>query len=103
MDEVALHADAAVERIAGGIRAAVTGSGRTLAAIQHMLPEHAREMNGKNGWGMRAEPRPDGMTLTVTAPDLKQTAVIRGLGFIGVMASGGHHQMHHLMMAKGEM
>ena len=103
MNEVALHADAAVERIDGGIRVAVTGTGRTLAAIQRMLPEHAREMNGKNGWVEQAEPRPDGMTLTVTAADPKQTTIIRGLGFIGVMASGGHHQMHHLMMAKGEM
>jgi hypothetical protein len=34
----------------GGIRLAVTGTGRTLAAIQRMLPEHAHEMDGKNGW-----------------------------------------------------
>jgi hypothetical protein len=103
MDEVALHANAAVERIDGGIRIAVTGTGRTLAAIQRMLPEHAREMNGANGWAMQAEPRPDGVTLTVTSADAKQTAIIRGLGFIGVMASGGHHQMHHIMMAKGQI
>jgi hypothetical protein len=103
MDEVALHANAAVERIDGGIRVAVTGAGRTLAAIQRMLPEHVREMNGRNGWVMQAEPRPDGITLAVTSADAQQVAIIRGLGFIGVMASGGHHQMHHLMMAKGEM
>jgi hypothetical protein len=103
MNEVALHADAAVEPIDGGIRVALTGTGRTLAAIQRMLPEHAREMNGKNGWIEQAEPRPDGMTLTVTSADPKQATMIRGLGFIGVIASGGHHQMHHLMMAKGEM
>ena len=103
MNEVALHADAVVERIDGGIRIVVTGTGRTLAAIQRMLPEHARELDGKNGWVMQAEPRPDGMTLTVTATDPQQTTIIRSLGFISVMASGGHHQMHHLMMAKGEM
>ena len=103
MNEVALHANAVVERIDGGIRVAVTGTGRTLVAIQRMLPEHAREMNGNEGWTERAEPRPDGITLTVTSADPKQTAIIRGLGFIGVMASGGHHQMHHLMRAKGEM
>jgi hypothetical protein len=27
---------------------------------------------------------------------------IRGLGFIGLLASGSHHQPHHLAMAKGE-
>jgi hypothetical protein len=103
MNEVALRADAAVERIDGGIRVVVTGSGRTLAAIQRMLPEHTREMNGRNGWTMQAEPRADGVTLTVTATDQRQIAIIRGLGFIGVMATGGHHQMHHLMMAKGAL
>jgi hypothetical protein len=60
-------------------------------------------MNGRNGWVMQAAPRPDGITLTVTSADAEQVAIIRGLGFIGVMASGGHHQMHHLMMAKGQM
>jgi hypothetical protein len=103
MNEVTLNADAAVEHIDGGIRVVVTGTGRTLVAIQRMLPEHAREMNDKDEWTERAQPRPDGITLTVTSADPKQTAIIRGLGFIGVMASGGHHQMHHLMMAKGEM
>lgn len=103
MSEVTLRANAAVEQIDGGIRVVVTGTGRTLVAIQRMLPEHAREMNGNEGWTERAEPRPDGITLTVTSADPKQTAIIRGLGFIGVMASGGHHQMHHLIMAKGEM
>jgi hypothetical protein len=103
MNEVALHANTAVERIDGGIRVAATGTGRTLVAIRRMLPEHTREMNGTNGWAMQAESRPDGITVTVTSADAKQVAIIRGLGFIGVMASGGHHQMHHLMMAKGEM
>jgi hypothetical protein len=27
---------------------------------------------------------------------------IRGLGFIGLIVSGSHHQPHHLAMAKGE-
>jgi hypothetical protein len=103
MNEVALHANTAVERIDGGIRVAATGTGRTLVAIRRMLPEHTREMNGTNGWAMQAESRPDGITVTVTSADAKQVAIIRGLGFIGVMASGDHHRMHHIMMAKGQM
>ena len=31
-----------------------------------------------------------------------EVAHIRGLGFIGLMVSGAHHQPHHLAMAKGE-
>jgi hypothetical protein len=29
-------------------------------------------------------------------------ARIRGLGFIGLLVQGAHHQPHHLAMAKGE-
>jgi hypothetical protein len=28
--------------------------------------------------------------------------MIRALGFMGIMVQGAHHQIHHLMMAKGE-
>jgi hypothetical protein len=27
---------------------------------------------------------------------------VRGLGFIGILVSGSHHQPHHFAMAKGE-
>ena len=101
MDEVTLRAAAAVQPVDGGIQANVTGEGRTLDAIKRMVPDHAQEINGQNGWQARTEALPNGVTLYVTSSDPKQVAIIRGLGFIGVMASGTHHQMHHLMMAKG--
>jgi hypothetical protein len=34
--------------------------------------------------------------------DARTVARIRGLGFIGLLVQGGHHQPHHLAMAKGE-
>jgi len=103
MNEVTLHADARGERIAGGIRAAVTGTGRTLQAIQRMVPAQARQLDGANGWRSQAELRPDGVLLVVTSADPRQAAIIQGLGFIGVMATGSHHQRHHLAIAKGEI
>jgi hypothetical protein len=39
--------------------------------------------------------------LIVTAKDPKEVQRIRGLGFIGILVSGSHHQAHHLAMAKG--
>ncbi len=102
MNEVTLRADARVQHIDGGIEVAVTGSGRTLTAIQRMLPDQARHLDGMQGWHVMTQPLPDGVTLTVTASDPKQIAIIRGLGFAGVLASGSYHQMHHLAMAKGE-
>jgi hypothetical protein len=103
MNEVTLHADVRVTRIAGGISAAVAGTGRTLQAIQRMVPAQARQLDGRNGWLCRADIRPDGVVLVVTSADPRQAAMIQGLGFIGVMATGSHHQMHHLAIAKGEM
>jgi hypothetical protein len=44
----------------------------------------------------------NGALLTVTARDPKETQHIRGLGFIGILASGAHHQAHHLAIARGE-
>jgi len=101
MNEVTLNADAAVVPVDGGIQVTVTGAGRTLGAIQRMVPAHAQEINGQYGWQARVESLPNGVTLIVTSADPQQIAKIRGLGFIGVMATGTHHQMHHLMMAKG--
>jgi hypothetical protein len=102
MYEVTLRANAAVQQIEGGIKVAVTGSDRTLAAIQRMLPDQARHLNGTHDWRVSAEKRPDGVLLIVTSSEPKQIAIIRGLGFAGVLASGSYHQMHHLAMARGE-
>lgn len=102
MNEVTLKADAVATPIDGGLTVAVTGSGRTLAAIQRMIPAHAATVDGRNGWSARTEALPDGMRLTVIASDPKEIQHIRGLGFIGLLTSGSHHQPHHLAMAKGE-
>lgn len=102
MDEVTLRADATVQKIDGGIQVAVTGQGRTLDAIRRMVPADAQHLNGQNGWTVRTTDLPDGVTLAGTSTDPKQTAIIRGLGFIGVLASGSYHQEHHLMMARGK-
>jgi hypothetical protein len=102
MNEVTLKADAAEQPSANGIVVAVTGSGRTLAAIRRMVPAHAQELNGYSGWSASTETLPDGVRLTVTATDPKEVAHVQGLGFIGLLVSGTHHQPHHLAIAKGE-
>lgn len=49
-----------------------------------------------------ARRRDGSVVLLVTAPEESQTARIRGLGFFGQMATGAHHQMHRLAIARGE-
>ena len=102
MNEVTLKAEAAPKPIDGGLEIAVTGTGATIGAIQRMVPAHAQEMNGLHGWRTKASPLPNGELLTVTTTDPKEVQHIRGLGFIGILVNGMHHQPHHLMMAKGE-
>jgi hypothetical protein len=102
MNEVTLHAEAASKQIDGGLEIAVSGSGRTLVAIQRMVPAWAQMPNGHDGWSAKATELPNGELLTVTATDPKDVQHIRGLGFIGLLASGSWHQPHHLAMAKGQ-
>jgi hypothetical protein len=102
MNEVTLRADAAPKEIDGGLEIAVTGTGRTLVAIQRMVPAWAQTMNGHQGWTAKPASLPNGELLTVTATDPDEIQHIRGLGFIGLLVSGSHHQPHHLAIAKGE-
>jgi hypothetical protein len=103
MNEVTLKAHALAKPIDGGLEIAVTGHGRTLAAIQRMVPAHAHELNQMNGWSARTQSLPSGVRLTVTSADPKEVQHIRGLGFIGLLVSGSHHEPHHLAIAKGEL
>jgi hypothetical protein len=102
MDRVTLDAEAVVYPIEGGDRITVTGTGRTLAAIQRLVPEEAMHLNGMRGWHLAAIRIHDGVILTVTTSDPKQVAMIRGLGFAGILASGNFHPRHHLEIARGE-
>ena len=102
MNDVTLQAEVAAKPIDGGLEITVAGTGRTLAAIQRMVPAHAAEIDGLNGWSAKTRPLGNGVVLIVTATDPKEVQRIRGLGFIGILVSGAHHQAHHLAMAKGE-
>ena len=101
MDAVTLRAQSKSEPIDGGARFVVTGAGPVRDSIRRMTFAHAATMNGVGGWRMSAAEIDDGATLTVIAP-AKDAAKLRALGFIGVLTLGMHHQMHHLMIAKGE-
>lgn len=102
MDEVTMRATATKTPIDKGLRIRVTGAGRTLEAIQRMIPAHAQDIDGLHGWKAKAVALPDGEELTVTGPTAADERQIRGLGFMGIMVLGTH-QAHHLAMAKGEM
>jgi hypothetical protein len=101
MNNVTLSAVVTNEPIAGGMRYIVSGTGPVKLSIQRMVAAHAATMDGANGWHFTAAMTDDGATLTVIPPT-QDLAKLRGLGFIGVLAKGMHHQEHHLMLARGE-
>lgn len=101
MNEVTLHAMADEKALANGVEITVTGEGRTADAIKRMVPAHARQLD-VTGWKATTEDLPNGVKLVVTSDDPAQATKLKALGFMGIMVQGAHHQMHHLMMAKGE-
>lgn len=106
MNEVTLRASVRAETVPAGLRMHVTGTGRTEQAIRAMVGPHSTELNQMPEWSAKAETIPGGVHLTVIAKDpadAKTVARIRGLGFIGLLVQGGHHQPHHLAMARGEV
>ncbi len=102
MNEVTLHTIATERALDNGVEIAVTGEGRTLEAIKRMVPAHVAELV-KLGWNAKTDELPNGVKLTVTTGDPKEATKLKALGFMGIMVQGGHHQPHHLMIAKGEL
>src|SRR5579862_1349023 len=88
MDEVTMRATVQKEQIDHGLRMTVTGDGRTLEAIQRMLPAHAQNINGLYGWTVQAKAIPNGEELTVTSATETDATKIRALGFMGLMTLG---------------
>jgi hypothetical protein len=101
MNEVTLNAVADERPFDRGVEITVTGEGRTADAIKRMVPAHVHELDAM-GWDAKTEDLPNGVKLIVTSDDPKQVTKLKALGFMGIMVQGSHHQMHHLMMAKGE-
>ena len=100
MHEVTLNAVAVENALSDGIEIVATGQGRTIGALQRMVPAHAKELAAL-GWSAKIERLENGVKLTVTSSDAGEVAKLKALGFMGLMVQGSHHQPHHLMIAKG--
>jgi hypothetical protein len=100
MNNVTLAAQVASEPVAGGMRFSVTGAGPVGESARRMLLAHAATMNGVYGWRFEATTTEGGAILTVRAPEA-DLPKLRGLGFMGVITRGMHHQAHHLAIARG--
>ena len=105
MDLVTLRSTVTMTPVDGGATFVVRGTGETVGAIKRMTGAHVSMVEMMGGPRIVRTELADGTRLVVTARDgdkVAGAAKIRGLGFIGLMASGDHHPMHHLMLARGE-
>jgi hypothetical protein len=100
MHEVTLNAVAVEHALSNGIEILATGQGRTIGALQRMVPAHTEELAAL-GWSAKTERLENGVKLTVTSSHAGEVAKLKALGFMGLMVQGSHHQPHHLMIAKG--
>jgi hypothetical protein len=106
MNEVVLRSDVSQTPVPGGLAMEITGAGRTERAVRAMVAPHAAELDRLPDWTARTEAVAGGIRLIVVARnanDGRTVARIRGLGFAGLLATGAHHQPHHLAMARGAM
>lgn len=101
MDNVALRARATTEKLPNGARFRVSGNPETAASIKSMTHSHFTSENIPGGWKMATGQLPDGALVTVTSDRPGDAQKIQALGFFGILTLGGHHQPHHLMIARG--
>ena len=71
------------------------------ASLDRILAVHPLQMKKEAGWEMQVSRKGDVFTLKVTTGNPAEIGRLRGLGYIGIMAVGEHHQVHHWGMAKG--
>ena len=102
MDELILKASATTKVHGDKIVFTVTGSGRTLQAIRTMVPAHSGVLDKTTAWNVVGEATDTGAVMTILSKNQMALKVVKALGFYGVMATGAHHQPHHLAMAKGD-
>lgn len=74
---------------------------RARQSLEAGLSAHPGMLKQEIGWDMTVNKSGSDYVLKIISPDKKHADQIRGLGYIGIMALGNHHQAHHWAMAKG--
>lgn len=105
MDNVVMRSRVVVKNVDGGLSMDVTGTGDVTGAIKRMAGMHAQALTEEGMYVAKSSEINGGVRMVVTAKnpsDAKAVALVRGLGFAGLLTEGDHHAAHHLMLAKGE-
>jgi len=74
---------------------------RAEAALDRVFQAHPAQLKRETGWEMQVVKYKNQYTVSTRAKNSRDIKKIQGLGYIGWMASGNHHQPHHWAMALG--
>jgi len=103
MQDMTLNVNVEQEPIKLGFKAIIIPTtNRELQSMIRVLSAHPSQMKKETGWDMLVTNNNGIFTLTVTTNQLQDVNKLRGLGYIGIMAYGNHHQPHHWAMASGD-
>ncbi len=72
------------------------------AALKRAMSAHPSMLESETGWKMTASYQGTKTLLRIETGQANETARLRALGYIGIMALGNHHQVHHWLMASGQ-
>lgn len=75
---------------------------RAEQALDKVLNAHPMMLKMETGWAMQSNKADGKYQIIVTTTKPSEVNKIRGLGYIGLLAIGNHHQPHHWAMAKGK-
>jgi len=78
-------------------------SERAVGALKRLFSMHPMMLKSEKGWDMTANQNGSKWDITCTTKVKSEVEKIRGLGYIGLLTEGAHHQMHHWMIATGSM
>jgi hypothetical protein len=103
MNNFTLHVKVlAQEPIPGGVEFTVKPETPAAAgSLDRLFAAHPAILKQETGWEMQTKKLKNGYTASVTSKNPADVEKIRGLGYIGVVALGRHHQLHHWLMATG--
>lgn len=76
---------------------------RATGALKRLFKMHPLMLKKEKGWDMDTNQDKDQYIIRVTTKDNTEIEKIRALGYIGILAEGAHHQLHHWMIATGKM
>lgn len=104
MNDMTFHVEVISQKpIQNGLEAVVRPTTpRATIALEKVFKAHPYWLKKEAGWTMQVKKNGEQYILRTTSENPKDADKIRGLGYIGLMAYGMHHQAHHWAMATGQ-